>query len=79
VAQQLPLDYDCIVAVSGDGLIHECLNGLADRPDAEDALKIPIAPIPAGSANALCVNVLGIAVCYYHPYQGGIEEVLGLL
>jgi len=61
VAQQLPLDYDCIVAVSGDGLIHECLNGLADRPDAEDALKIPIAPIPAGSANALCVNVLGIA------------------
>ena len=45
--------------MSGDGVVHEILNGLASREDALDALKMPIAPIPAGSGNALCVNLLG--------------------
>jgi sphingosine kinase len=62
LVNEMALDFDCIVAVSGDGLIHECLNGLADRFDADLALQMPIAPIPAGSANALSVNVLGIEV-----------------
>jgi len=76
VAQQMPLDVDCIVTVSGDGLIHECLNGLADRPDADDALKIPIAPVAAGSANALCVNVLGIEASF-DVAQGCLNAMKG--
>lgn len=58
----MPLDFDCIVTVSGDGLIHEVLNGLADRTDSEVAFKIPLAPIPAGSGNGMCVNLLGLEV-----------------
>jgi sphingosine kinase len=63
VVKGVPLDVDCIVPVSGDGLVHECFNGLADHPESETALRIPVAPIPAGSANGLCVNILGLKVC----------------
>nr|GAT52771.1 predicted protein [Mycena chlorophos] len=53
------LQYDALVPLSGDGIVSELLNGLATRPDARTALQIPIAPIPAGSGNALAVNLLG--------------------
>jgi sphingosine kinase len=72
----MDLDYDCIVTLSGDGLIHEVLNGLAARPDAEKALNIPIAPIPTGSANGMCVNLLGIEVCPFSPYPEFIVLIL---
>lgn len=52
--------YDALVTVSGDGIVHEVLNGLASRPDAIAALRAtPIVPIPAGSGNALQVNLEG--------------------
>ena len=42
------------VTVSGDGLIHEVLNGLFDRVDWRDSLKrLPIGVIPGGTGNAL--------------------------
>jgi sphingosine kinase len=66
IAQEMSLDYDSIVTLSGDGLIHEVLNGLAERSDAEKALNIPIAPIPTGSANGMCVNIFGIEVCPHY-------------
>ncbi|KAJ7868490.1 ATP-NAD kinase-like domain-containing protein [Mycena leptocephala] len=44
--------YDALVPVSGDGIVNELINGLASRPDARTALRVPIAPIPAGSGNA---------------------------
>ncbi|KAK0550938.1 sphinganine kinase lcb4 [Tilletia horrida] len=50
---------DAIVTVSGDGMVHEVLNALAARPDAKKALRIPIAPVPAGSGNASAINLLG--------------------
>ncbi|CAO1629283.1 unnamed protein product [Sympodiomycopsis kandeliae] len=60
IAKELPLDdYDALLFVSGDGMAHEVLNGFAQRPDAAKALKMPICPIPAGSGNGLCVNLLG--------------------
>lgn len=60
IAKALPLDrFDALLFVSGDGLAHEVLNGFAQRPDAASALRIPICPIPAGSGNGLCVNLLG--------------------
>ena len=58
----MPLDVDCLISVSGDGLIHECINGLADHPDGKDALQIPVAPVPAGSGNGLSVSLLGLEV-----------------
>ncbi|KZS99214.1 hypothetical protein SISNIDRAFT_546021 [Sistotremastrum niveocremeum HHB9708] len=60
ITRDMPLNADCIVVLSGDGLLHEVINGLAERPDAEEALAtMPLAPIPTGSANGTCVNLLG--------------------
>ncbi|KAJ6588185.1 ATP-NAD kinase-like domain-containing protein [Mycena capillaripes] len=53
--------YDALVPISGDGIVNELINGLASRPDALSALRMPIAPIPAGSGNALSVNIMGPA------------------
>ena len=40
-------DYEKIIIVSGDGLVHEVYQGLVSRPeDSNEALKIPIAIIP---------------------------------
>jgi sphingosine kinase len=50
-------DYSGIVVVSGDGLIFEIINGLMERPDWKRAIKMPIAQIPGGSANALACCV----------------------
>jgi len=62
IAQNLSLKegFDVIVCVSGDGMLHEVLNGLAGRDDAIEALKIPVAPIPTGSGNAVALNLLGV-------------------
>jgi len=39
--------YDAIVTISGDGIIHEVVNGLLSRKDA-DQIVIPIGVIPGG-------------------------------
>ena len=49
--------YRAIVVISGDGLIFEVLNGLIERNDWQEAIKLPIAQIPAGSANGLASSV----------------------
>ena len=46
-------EYRGILVISGDGLVYEVLNGLMDRPDWQQAIKIPFGQIPGGSANAL--------------------------
>lgn len=49
-------DHDAIVAVGGDGTLHEVANGLAARPlDG----RPPLGVVPAGSGNSLCAD-LGI-------------------
>ncbi|SOV09503.1 related to LCB5 - sphingolipid long chain base kinase [Ustilago sp. UG-2017a] len=53
-------DYDAVGIVSGDGLLHEMLNGFATRNDADKALALPLVPIPAGSGNAMSINLLGV-------------------
>ena len=63
MVRDMPLDYDAILAVSGDGLLHEVFNGLALRPDARKALQIPVAPIPSGSGNGMALSLVGIKVC----------------
>ncbi|KAI1260510.1 sphingoid long chain base kinase-like protein [Xylariaceae sp. FL1019] len=61
ICENLDIDaYDMVVVVSGDGLAHEVLNGFAKRPDARRALKqVALAHIPAGSGNALSLNLNG--------------------
>lgn len=56
-----------IATASGDGLIHEVINGLAVRSDARKALKIPITPIPTGSANGMCINLMGVEETFNVP------------
>ncbi|XP_069857140.1 sphingosine kinase 2 [Dipodomys merriami] len=46
-------EWDGIVTVSGDGLLYEVLNGLLDRPDWKEAVKMPVGVLPCGSGNAL--------------------------
>ncbi|RIA85878.1 ATP-NAD kinase-like domain-containing protein [Glomus cerebriforme] len=59
IANKLDLkSYDAIVSVSGDGIIHEIINGLLSRNDAAE-IDIPIGVIPAGTGNALSICLLG--------------------
>ena len=52
-------DYDGIVTVSGDGLIHEVVNGLFSRSDWLQLMSsINLGFIPGGSANGLVKAVL---------------------
>lgn len=52
--------YDTIMALSGDGTLHEIFNGLAQRPDARRALaSIAVSHIPCGSGNAMACNLYG--------------------
>ncbi|WVQ65778.1 uncharacterized protein L199_003956 [Kwoniella botswanensis] len=67
ITNSIELDYDVIATASGDGLVYEVLNGLASRSDAKKALKIPIAPIPTGSANAVCTNLFGVKDTFNIP------------
>ncbi|KAI9496652.1 ATP-NAD kinase-like domain-containing protein [Zychaea mexicana] len=61
IARELDIDaYDAIVTVSGDGIIHEAINGFSQRPDARAALKkVPLGVIPGGTGNALSICMLG--------------------
>ncbi|KAJ2782920.1 Sphingosine kinase 1 [Coemansia javaensis] len=45
--------YSAIVVVSGDGLLHEVLNGLLRRPDWATYRNIPLGIIPTGTGNGL--------------------------
>ena len=52
-------EYDAVVTVSGDGLIHEVVNGIMRRSDAFDFLKkVTIGCIPGGTANGLVKSIL---------------------
>lgn len=58
IAAELDLEaYDAVVCVSGDGLLHEVVNGLASRPDAALALQCPLCIVPGGSGNGLAASV----------------------
>ncbi|XP_054762621.2 sphingosine kinase 2-like [Lytechinus pictus] len=50
--------YNGVIIVSGDGLVYEFINGFGERPDREEAFKMPIGIIPGGSGNALCSAIL---------------------
>jgi len=60
IASEVSLDeYDVVVSVSGDGTLHELINGFAKHKEPMRALRMPLTPIPAGSGNAMSLNLLG--------------------
>lgn len=60
----MAIDVDGILALSGDGLPHEIINGLASRVDAVTALRVPVVPVPTGSANGFNINLQGPKVSF---------------
>lgn len=62
----MALDYDAVVVLSGDGLVHEVFNAFSERDDAVNALGIPVVQIPTGSANGFSLCLLGVKVDYYY-------------
>ncbi|XP_056142818.1 sphingosine kinase 2 [Lampris incognitus] len=63
-------EWDGIVIVSGDGLLHEVVNGLMERPDWEQAIKTPVGILPCGSGNALAGSInhhAGYDMCLREP------------
>ncbi|KAI3428489.1 hypothetical protein D9Q98_007314 [Chlorella vulgaris] len=48
---------DAVVALGGDGTMHEALQGLLTRQDWEATRQLPLAQIPCGSGNALAASV----------------------
>ncbi|KAF9139141.1 Sphingosine kinase 1 [Linnemannia schmuckeri] len=60
IAAKVDLDeVDSLVVVSGDGVLHEVINGLLSRPDWDRARNTSIGIVPAGSGNAIAAS-LGI-------------------
>ncbi|KAI9202839.1 ATP-NAD kinase-like domain-containing protein [Polychytrium aggregatum] len=50
--------YRAMVTVSGDGLFHEVVEGLFDRPDWQEvATKLPLGYIGAGTSNGMSSNI----------------------
>eukprot|EP01097_Dermamoeba_algensis_P009453 TRINITY_DN6641_c0_g1_i1.p1 TRINITY_DN6641_c0_g1~~TRINITY_DN6641_c0_g1_i1.p1 ORF type:complete len:451 (-),score=117.56 TRINITY_DN6641_c0_g1_i1:36-1388(-) len=62
--------YDGIVVLSGDGLLHEVLNGLMNRDDWMVAIRTPIGCIPAGSGNGLAHSIGN-----HDPLSGAITVI----
>ncbi|KAH8345874.1 hypothetical protein KR067_008164 [Drosophila pandora] len=63
----------CVIAVGGDGLFHEIVNGLLQREDWAHVLPhLALGIIPCGSGNGLARS---IAHCYNEPYFS--KPVLG--
>lgn len=56
-ASDMMLRWDGIVIVSGDGLLYEVFNGIMQRDDWREAIKMPIGIIPGGSGNGLAHSI----------------------
>ncbi|KAL6614371.1 hypothetical protein ACP70R_036641 [Stipagrostis hirtigluma subsp. patula] len=62
VASSLDLaNYDGIVCVSGDGVLVEVVNGILQRTDWEEGIKMPIGVVPAGTGNGMAKSLLHAA------------------
>ncbi|XP_061918463.1 sphingosine kinase 2 [Entelurus aequoreus] len=63
-------EWDGVVIISGDGLLHEVINGLMERADWEQAIKTPVGILPCGSGNALAGAInhnAGYDMCLREP------------
>ncbi|MBN3281024.1 SPHK2 kinase, partial [Polyodon spathula] len=63
-------EWDGIVIISGDGLLHEVINGLMARGDWKQAIQTPVGILPCGSGNALAGAInhnAGFEMCLRDP------------
>mmetsp|Transcript_48057 Transcript_48057/g.134227 ORF Transcript_48057/g.134227 Transcript_48057/m.134227 type:complete len:321 (-) Transcript_48057:96-1058(-) len=61
-------EYWGVVAVGGDGMLAEVVQGVAARTDSEEVLAaLPLGHIPAGSGNGLAKSILSEAGELYDP------------
>ncbi|GAA5961165.1 hypothetical protein JCM3765_001250 [Sporobolomyces pararoseus] len=54
--------FDALISISGDGIVHELLNGLAFHSSGKGGKALresPIVHIPCGSGNALATSIVG--------------------
>jgi hypothetical protein len=71
--KSMSLDYDAIVVLSGDGLVHELFNAFAVHTDPKAAFAMPVVQIPTGSANGFSIALLGLKVCHLsQPIQSSL-------
>jgi sphingosine kinase len=65
IARDLDIEkFDVLASASGDGLPHECFNGLGMKGNASEALRrIAVVQLPCGSGNALSWNFNGTNDC----------------
>ncbi|KAI9339299.1 ATP-NAD kinase-like domain-containing protein [Obelidium mucronatum] len=49
--------YSAFISVSGDGVLHEVINGMMSRRDWRAARLVPVGTIGAGSSNAMNANL----------------------
>ncbi|XP_062976405.1 sphingosine kinase 1 [Elgaria multicarinata webbii] len=49
--------WDAVVAMAGDGLLYEVINGLMERPDWKSVIQKPLCILPGGSGNALAASL----------------------
>ncbi|KAJ2551078.1 hypothetical protein EV175_003826 [Coemansia sp. RSA 1933] len=62
--------YSSLLTVSGDGLLHEVLNGLLKRKDWSKYKNIPLGVIPTGTGNGLAKSI----GCFW-PEQAAVAVV----
>ncbi|KAL3677363.1 hypothetical protein R1sor_027311 [Riccia sorocarpa] len=70
-------EYDGVVCVSGDGVLTEVLNGLLERPDWEQAIKMPLGIIPAGTGNGMAKSLLEAGSEYYNQANAAFAIIRG--
>ncbi|KAJ7316059.1 hypothetical protein JRQ81_002221 [Phrynocephalus forsythii] len=49
--------WDALVAMAGDGLLYEMINGIMERPDWRSVTQKPLCILPGGSGNALAASL----------------------
>ncbi|CAI0407245.1 unnamed protein product [Linum tenue] len=69
--------YDGIVCVSGDGILVEVVNGLLERQDWSDAIKMPLGMIPAGTSNGMVKSLLDAAGEPCSPANAALAVIRG--
>lgn len=62
--------YDGLIVVGGDGVIHEALQGIRQRPDAEAVLKkLKLGVVGGGTSNGLAKSILHESNELYSPLE----------
>eukprot|EP00271_Cylindrocystis_brebissonii_P020293 TRINITY_DN6663_c0_g1_i1.p1 TRINITY_DN6663_c0_g1~~TRINITY_DN6663_c0_g1_i1.p1 ORF type:complete len:411 (+),score=73.68 TRINITY_DN6663_c0_g1_i1:281-1513(+) len=78
IAKEVDLSaHDGIVCVSGDGILVEVLNGLLQRHDWRDAIKMPLGVVPAGSGNGMAMSLLNAAGQECNPINATLAIITG--